>query len=45
MVPKIIVPIANNEILVIIWRVSEKSCKVQTVKNKPTIKNMVPGIP
>ena len=44
-VPKIVVPIANNEILVIISRVSEKSCKVQTVKNKPTVKNMIPGIP
>ena len=44
-VPKIIVPIANNEIFVTISLVSENNCNVHTVKNNPTIKNAKPGMP
>jgi len=44
-VPKIIDPIANNEIFVIISLVSENNCNVHNVKNNPTTKNAKPGMP
>lgn len=45
MVPKMVEPAAIKAMFVIIFLEILNSCKVQTIKNSPIIKKIMPGMP